>query len=335
MQDAPSSSPLPQDVSGCHALIAELSTALDKSLSKRETLAQEVEELHLTIQKLLSRLLGHRRERFEADPAQQPLNFGDDAAVEEGLADAAVEQAETYEEVLIRRRTKPRKVRSEQLPEHLERYEVVAPTTPDQEECAEHGKKQLIGYDITETLEFERPKLRVRQTKYPKFACAGHAECGIAQPPRPERTLVEGNRYDASIAAEIVTAKYAFHLPIYRQQDWFGGSGWMPDRSTLLNILASAAYVLEPLYQYYAEWVRMSQVISTDETRVMLLLPPEIPAAGEDQKCKRTPPPALARRVGWEGMEGRTSIPFGWRWRDGWAVGRSEAGVVAAAVQRV
>ena len=53
--------------------------------------------------------------------------------------------------------------------------------------------------------------------------------------------------------AEIVTAKYAFHLPTYRQQDWYAGSGWMPDRSTLLNILASAAYVLEPLYQHYAD----------------------------------------------------------------------------------
>jgi len=124
--------------------------------------------------------------------------------------------------------------------------------------------------------EFERPKLRVRVTKYPKFVCQHHAECGVQQPPRPKRTLVEGNRFDTSIAAEIIAAKYAFHMPTYRQQDWFGGSGWMPDRSTLLNILASAAYVLEPLYHHYAAQVRTSPVIPTDETNVMLLLPPEI-----------------------------------------------------------
>jgi len=105
---------------------------------------------------------------------------------------------------------------------------------------------------------------------------AAQANARRRQPPRPKRTLVEGNRFDTSIAAEIIAAKYAFHMPTYRQQDWFGGSGWMPDRSTLLNILASAAYVLEPLYHHYAAQVRTSPVIPTDETNVMLLLPPEI-----------------------------------------------------------
>jgi hypothetical protein len=61
-----------------------------------------------------------------------------------------------------------------------------------------------------ETLEFERPKLRVRVTKYPKYACPGDAACGIASPERPPG-LVEGNRYDTSVAAEVITAKYGFH----------------------------------------------------------------------------------------------------------------------------
>ena len=43
-----------------------------------------------------------------------------------------------------------------------------------------------------------------------------------------------------------------------------------------MNILASGAYVLEPLYWHYADFVRTTPVIPTDETGVMLLLPPEI-----------------------------------------------------------
>ncbi len=291
MQDASSSSSpwLPQDLLACHALIVEQSSALDDLLSARQKLAQENEELNLTIQKLLSRLAGHRSERH-ADPAQQQLHFGDDPAVQEGLADAAVESKEQdaeEEEEVVRRKKKPRKVRNEKLPEHLPRYEVIAPTTPEQQHCAEHGERRLIDYDITETLEFERPKLRVRVTKYPKFVCVGSAECGIKQPLRPKSTLVEGNRYDTSIAAEIIAAKWAYHLPLYRQQDWFGGSGWMPDRSTLLNIQASAAYVLESLYLHYADHIRTASVIPTDETGVMLLLPPEIPPARESLKSRR------------------------------------------------
>lgn len=284
MQDAPS---LLQELAACRALIAEQSSALAEVQSSREKLSQENEELSLTIQKLLSRLAGHRSERHE-DPAQQQLDFGEHDPIQEGVEDAAEELLQARDEVGGTPRTrKPRKVRNEQLPEHLPRYEVIAPASPDQEQCAEHGPRQLIGYDVTETLEFERPKLRVRVTKYPKFICQHHAECGVQQPPRPERTLVEGNRFDTSIAAEIIAAKYAYHLPIYRQQDWFGGSGWMPDRSTLLNILASAAYVLEPLYHHYATHVRTAPVIPTDETKVMLLLPPEIPPAGDSFKSKR------------------------------------------------
>jgi hypothetical protein len=99
---------------------------------------------------------------------------------------------------------------------------------------------------------------------------------------------VEGNRYDTSIAAEIIVGKYAYHLPTYRQQDWFAGSGWMPQRSTLLNILSSAAYVLEPLYHHSADYLRTAPVIPTDETQVMLLLPPDIPAARNgDAKSRR------------------------------------------------
>src|SRR5688500_3335288 len=208
MQDAPSSS-LPQDLSACHALLtaketllAEQSSALMELQSSREKLSQENEELNLTIQRLLQRLAGHRSERH-ADPAQQQLPFSDDP-IEQGVADAAEEQARASEEVSdAPRRRKARKVRSEKLPEHLPRYEVVAEVPSAEQQCAKHGPKQLIGYDLTETLEFERPRLKVRVTKYPTYDCEGHAECGVQQAPRTTG-LVEGNRYDTSIAAEIV-----------------------------------------------------------------------------------------------------------------------------------
>lgn len=205
MQDAPS---LLQELAACRALIAakeallvEQSSAIVDLQSSRENLSQQNAELNLTIQKLLARLAGHRSERHD-DPAQQQLDFGGDPAVQDGLADAAVEQAEDVsEEIIVRRKKQPRKVRNEKLPEHLPRYEVIAKASEADQQCAEHGPRQLIGYDVTETLEFERPRLRVRVTKYPKFVCAAHTECGVQQPLRPERTLVEGNRYDTSLVS--------------------------------------------------------------------------------------------------------------------------------------
>lgn len=283
MQDA---TLLPKDLAACHALLVEQSTALVELQVAREQLSLENQELNLAIQKLLARLYGQRSERH-IDPNQLQIDFGKDPAVQDGLADAAAEAEKIVQEYTVRRTLGKKKLRSEEFPEHLARYEVLAEVPEAEQQCAQHGQRQMIGYDTTQTLEFQRPKLRVRVTKYPKFACAADPTCGVVEPPRPA-SLVEGNRYDTSIAAEIVTAKYAYHMPTYRQQDWFAGSGWMPGRSTLLNIMASAAYVLEPLHLHYADQVRMSPVIPTDETGVMLLLPADIPAArAGDPKSQR------------------------------------------------
>jgi transposase len=284
MQDA---HPLPKDLDACHALLVEQARALLELQAAREQLSRENDELSVTLKKLLAQLYGRRSERHVDDRNQLQLGFGDDPAVQDGLADAAAEAEKIVQEYTVRRTLKQGRPRSEKFPDHFPRYEVTAEVPPHQQQCGQHGPRQLMGYDTTETLEFERPKLRVRVTKYPKFVCADHPECGVAQPPRPA-SLVEGNRYDTSIAAEIITGKYAYHLPVYREQDYFAGSGWRPGRSTLLNILSSSAYVLEPLYRYYSDVVRSSPVVPTDETSVMLLLPREIPAAqAGDAKSER------------------------------------------------
>lgn len=99
--------------------------------------------------------------------------------------------------------------------------------------------------------------------------------------------MVEGNRYDTSVAAEILTAKFGYHLPIYRQQDIFAGSGWAPNRSTLLNIMEAAAGVLQPMYEHYRSLVLQSPVLGTDETTVTLLspvIPPPIPGDPRSQR---------------------------------------------------
>jgi hypothetical protein len=145
--------------------------------------------------------------------------------------------------------------------------------------------------------------LRVRVTKYPKYACPNQPACGVSQAERPT-SLVEGERYDTSIAAEIITAKYGYHLPIYRQQDWFAGSGWRPDRSTLMNLLKAAAELVQPFVQYLREQVLASELLGTDDTRATLLLPAEIPAArADDPKSQRIHQVFTAARA-----EGQSSV---------------------------
>jgi transposase len=231
MTQTPSKKPVPSDLAACQTLINEQSVVINEKTCLVETqsntidelqgkikkLRQEQEELNLQIKLLIERAFARRSERYLSDPNQLLLDFGDDAAdAAEGLAEAIDEaglkepQQETVVGEHVRRKKKTR--RGEGLPEHLPRYEVEAEVADEDKHCEEHGQRKVIGYDRVETLEFERPKLRVRVTKYAKFACENQPRCGVGSPERPTG-LTEGNRYDASIAAEIITNKYGYHLP--------------------------------------------------------------------------------------------------------------------------
>lgn len=269
--------PLPNDLSACQALIEQLAMTIEEQSQQIERLKEKEQEQELRISELLRLAFLKRRERYLADPKQLKLDFphlpGVDDLVE-GLASAVEEQEQTIPE--HKRRRPKRTSRNEQLPAHLPRYEVEAKTPEDVKHCATHGPRKLIGYDLVETLEFERPVLRVRVTKYPKFACENASECGISSPERPTG-LVEGDRYATSVAAEIITAKYGYHQPVYRQQDYFAGSGWMAGRSTLLNILVGAAFVIRPLIEHFKHVLLADGLTATDDTRLTLLVPASLP----------------------------------------------------------
>lgn len=309
----PDVSPLPADLSACHALLAEMARTICEMQQSRTELSQENEDLKLAIAKLYQQIYGRRSERMADDPNQQKLDFGDDPQIQDALADAAAE-AEQIVEGYVRRKKDARRRSSEEFPPHIERQEVIVEATPEQKNCPTHGERQLIGYDETKTLEMvQRPKLRVRVTKYPKYACSNHAECGVKQPARPNG-LVQGSRYDTSIAAEIVAAKYGYHLPFYRQQDWFAGSGWTPSRSTLLNVSAAAAEVLRPLVDHNRQVLLAGGGIGCDETTVTLIVPPTIPEVTADDPRSRRIHAVLSQAH----EEGRKSIKTRmWAYR-GW-----------------
>ena len=263
---------LPNDLAACHAIMRDQAARIAKLEKERDA------ALQLAFRKKL--------ERYQHDPKQFVLDFGNtpeivDAA--EGIADAALETIGSYE----RRKQAEKKPRNEQLPAHLPRYEVKLPVPADLKECPTHGEREVIGYDWQETLEVVPPKLIVRRTGIPKLACPKAPECGVVEAERPVG-LVEGNRYDTSVAAEIIVAKHGYHLPIYRQQDFFASCGWTPARSTLLNVQTAAAKLIKPLIAHLREVVRAGPIIATDDTTVTLIVKDSpVPLHADDPKASR------------------------------------------------
>lgn len=250
-------------------------------------LTQQRDEYKLAFDKLMQQRFRNRSERYIDNPDQLRIDFGDTAEA----ADAAAGLGEAVEEVTVsehKRRKKPPKT-NDKLPEHLPRTEVVADVPESVKHCEQHGERTLLPesmWDATETLIFGRPQLSVLVTRYPKFACEDHPECGVGSPERPTG-LVEGNRYDASVAAEIITGKYAYHLPLYRLQDYFAGCGWTPSRSTQLNILTAAAFVVEPLLEFFKRTLQADRWIGCDDTSLTLLYPKTLPQFDLDDPKQR------------------------------------------------
>jgi transposase len=259
--------------------LRQLDIDLQSKDEKISQLEQERDEYRLAFNKLMQQRFRNRSERYIDNPDQLRLDLGntDEAAdAAAGLADAIEDQQQTIPE---HRRRKPRKKRDERLPAHLPRYEVTAEASEEEKTCPTHGERTLLPesmWDTTETLEFERPRLKVRVTKFPKYACPDESACGIASPARPP-SIVEGNKYAPSVAAEIITNKYSYHLPLNRQQDYFGGCGWVPSRSTQSNILANTFAIAAPLLAFFKSRLQTDDIVGCDDTGVTLLYPKTLP----------------------------------------------------------
>ena len=269
---------MPQDLPSCQTLIRHQATTIQKQ-------AEEMAELR----KMLSRMLnGNRSEKRTVHSPDQPLlPFDDNEEFLVARGEAEAEAEVIIQKYTVEREIRKKKPRTELFPAHLRREEKTASVPDSIKNCATHGERALIGYDTTETLVHVKPELYVLVTKYPKYACPNEAACGIGSPERPT-SLVEGNRYCTSVAATIVEAKWFHYLPIYRQQDIFAGSGWIPSRSTLLNIVSQVAFAVSPFIEYMKGRVQEDIGVGIDDTKCRMLLPPDIPAViPGDAKSRR------------------------------------------------
>ncbi len=247
-----------------------------------ELLQSEVQELktkltwyeteYRKLAKMIAESIG-RREKHLSPGGSPWLPF--DSAEE---LEAAKQEAETEAQKLLDDQAplpgKPRKRQDRSLPSHLPEVKKLCDVPEDKRVCPVHGPMSLIGIDMTQTLVYEPPKLYREVTEFPKYGCSHCKENGVVSAERPT-SLVEGNKYDTSVAAAVVTQKYDSHLPLYRQTDIFAVSGWTPSRSTLLNLLRQTAFVIEPLVSYMARLVKEDEAVGLDESSCRMLLPPD------------------------------------------------------------
>jgi transposase len=239
----------------------------------------EMKRLMGIIKELQRNRFGRRSERLDFD--QLMLAFED---VEQAIA-----AAQAAAEKDAKPRTKPaaarrRKVNLGALPLHFPREVVVI--EPKDKTCKCCGiQRPRIGEDRSERLDVTPAQFKVIVTVRPIYAsndegceaCAGNIN--ISQAPAPERLIEKGIPTEA-LVAHVVVAKYADHLPLYRQAQIYARQGIKLDRSTLADWVGRAAFALRPVHARLLEHLKQSTKLFADETRAPVL----DPGRGETKK---------------------------------------------------
>lgn len=75
------------------------------------------------------------------------------------------------------------------------------------------------------------------------------------------------------LLAQVMIAKYADHLPLYRQEQIFARAGVPIPRSTLAEWVGTCGVQLQPLIDALRESILNEPVLHADETPVPMLAP--------------------------------------------------------------
>lgn len=264
---------LPNDLAACQQELivarrefAHTQSVLAETAVTCEQQQARIEKLEAELELFQRYLFGRRSERFVEDPGQGRLF--EQPAAGEAPAPELPEAAE--EEITYRRRRKGHGW--SELPAHLPREEVLLDVPAAERTCGCCGEVMVkIGEDRTERVDYRPAKIVVKVFVTPKYACP-RKDGGVKQletPPGP----VPGGRFDFGFVAQVVTSKTCDHLPLYRQQDVLARAGLELSRSTLCEIMASAAFLLEPLAALLKQRLLAGDILGADDTPVRLLDP--------------------------------------------------------------
>jgi transposase len=127
-----------------------------------------------------------------------------------------------------------------------------------------------IGEDVAEKLDYQPGVFTVERHVRGKWACA-KCEKLVQAPVAPH--VIDKGMPTSGLLAQVLVAKFADHLPLYRQEAIFGRAGLAIARSTLAQWVGSCGVQLQPLVDAMKAELLQQSVLHADETPVAMLDP--------------------------------------------------------------
>ena len=252
------------------ALAAQLMQRVESLDQKVETMGKKIHRDQTLIEKLTHEIAQLKRFKFakrseQLSPDQvsllDDLIDTDIAAIEAELE--ALKPARASTEV----RQKPKRTAlPPQFPRTLIHHE------PDNSHCQCGCALKRIGEDVSEKLDYTPGVFTVERHIRGKWVCD---QCEtLIQAPVPAQVIDKGIP-TSGLLAHVMIAKFADHLPLYRQESIFARAGLAIARSTLAQWVGNCGVQLQPLVDALRDAVLAQHVIHADETPVSMLAPGE------------------------------------------------------------
>ena len=141
---------------------------------------------------------------------------------------------------------------------------------PECTTCSCGCQLKRIGEDVAEKLDYVPGVFTVERHVRSKWVCA---QCEtLIQAPVAAHVIDKGIP-TAGLLAQVLVAKYADHLPLYRQESIFARAGLAVPRSTLGAWVGQCGWQLQPLVEALKGELLQSSVLHADETPVAMLKP--------------------------------------------------------------
>jgi transposase len=177
----------------------------------------------------------------------------------------------------------------------LPRVDVVHDIAESEKRCAADGTPlERIGEEISEQLDYQPAKVRVIRNIRPKYACPCCRE-GIKIAPVPAMLFPKSIATPA-LLAQITTAKFVDHVPLYRQETQFDRLGVPLGRATMAGwMIRLGTLHVVPIINLLIEQLLEAPLIHCDETRLQVLNSGKTPAADHWMWVRAAGPPG--RRI--------------------------------------
>jgi transposase len=154
------------------------------------------------------------------------------------------------------------------LPPELPRREIRH--EPESTACRCGCQLRRIGEDVAEKLDYQPGVFSVERHVRGKWACT---ECQTLVQAPVAAHIIDKGIPTTGLLAQVLVAKYADHLPLYRQESIFARAGLAIPRSTLAQWVGACGVQLQPLVDALKDEMLAQAVLHADETPVAMLKP--------------------------------------------------------------